>query len=508
MIVKDSFPVSRSRPFLKSKLLPTGTNVALSHYPQQAFGKRLLRCYENTSFYAILYHNSFRRRNSLIVVPAFGFSAGDFIAVIGLIAKARKALRETGGAASQYQQKTFISVLQRVQALEPTSQNAAILQKFQLSSHICHGPLAHFSHEIRKFESPLSLFPAASTGSSTAKVSKLGRKVQWAVVVEDELAKLKTAITPQLALVDVLLQLESVKRLNALELKSQEILSQTTDLVAAAGNIMDYIVNRLVSKDQLAPLEPLLDGLSLQQSSQHQVTVDYLCSTQDAIHSIQSAVASQELLLRDALDQVKAVPDPAVARMRPRGHSSQITTSLLPPLEDPMPQCSVSGLSTTELLAQHCVQSLDILQLGIYELIVVFLFMMPAFHCFQRAFKVISRGPTFLLQDNIQLEDALGRIMSLPYDQFRHIPVLRSLLECEFKGCPWEGKVRKQEYHILISNFGTALTSKIDEQTVWICPGSKLLTSMRLKRCLQAQKMCPRCLRFASCVDLTGWTTW
>jgi hypothetical protein len=46
-----------------------------------------------------------------MVVPAFGFSAGDFISTIGVIARVAKALRDTDGAATYYQ-RTYLELQQ------------------------------------------------------------------------------------------------------------------------------------------------------------------------------------------------------------------------------------------------------------------------------------------------------------------------------------------------------------------------------------------------------------
>lgn len=54
-----------------------------------------------------------------MVVPAFGFPIGDFIAIIQLTAKALRALREANGVSSHYQQtvkylELLESLLQKV----------------------------------------------------------------------------------------------------------------------------------------------------------------------------------------------------------------------------------------------------------------------------------------------------------------------------------------------------------------------------------------------------------
>ena len=77
-----------------------------------------------------------------MVVPAFGFSAGDFIAAINLICTVSKALGEVHGAGTQYQQarielSLLEDVLRMVQGLELTTENANTVEKIQVCAHMC-----------------------------------------------------------------------------------------------------------------------------------------------------------------------------------------------------------------------------------------------------------------------------------------------------------------------------------------------------------------------------------
>jgi hypothetical protein len=81
-----------------------------------------------------------------MVAPAFGFGAGDLVKAIELIGTVSKALRDTDGAATSYQQASLeLSILQgvlnRVQALEVTAENADIVEAIRLCSLTCETPL-------------------------------------------------------------------------------------------------------------------------------------------------------------------------------------------------------------------------------------------------------------------------------------------------------------------------------------------------------------------------------
>ena len=71
-----------------------------------------------------------------MVPSAFGFSAGDIVAAIELTIKMGKAIRETGGATTEYRLASqdiqlLRQVLEITQALQPCSANAGHVNAIQ-----------------------------------------------------------------------------------------------------------------------------------------------------------------------------------------------------------------------------------------------------------------------------------------------------------------------------------------------------------------------------------------
>lgn len=72
--------------------------------------------------------------------------------------------------------------------------------------------LRRFENEIEKFKPYLDWKPCDAGKSGNGFIVRAGRKIQWTVAVQDEVAKLKASIGPQLAAIELFLQLETLER--------------------------------------------------------------------------------------------------------------------------------------------------------------------------------------------------------------------------------------------------------------------------------------------------------
>ena len=149
-----------------------------------------------------------------------GFSVGDFIAVIGLITKVGKALKDSGGAASEYQDvvqelESFQTVLQSLGAL-PLKEQAGISPALRLTNLIstCERPLKEFLSRIAHFE--------ASLGASTNRnsLTKIPRKAQWGALMSAEIPKLRSVVAAKVLQLNLVLQSYSTYEA-CFDLKSQ-----------------------------------------------------------------------------------------------------------------------------------------------------------------------------------------------------------------------------------------------------------------------------------------------
>ena len=154
-----------------------------------------------------------------MVVP-FGFSFGDFVDGLQLLNTVVAALRETGGASSEFEYtvielENIDSILCRVQGFQATDSTSDLFNKLHFLGHTCNVPLRNFLAKLEKLEPELGTTHNCTASSSTSpKFQKYGkqplRRVQWAVQFKNHVSDLKAAISPQLALIEILLQMISL----------------------------------------------------------------------------------------------------------------------------------------------------------------------------------------------------------------------------------------------------------------------------------------------------------
>ena len=153
------------------------------------------------------------------MTPAFGFSIGDFISLIGmrvwlseflmltktdLIRKISKALKQTGGACSEYQNviielKSLKHTLQHLEALEPTEDNLSHVNAIRGMALACQLPLRDFMTKLEKYEN--SLGPWAERSAFRG----LTRKARWAVGFTEEVEKLGALVAAKQISINLLL---------------------------------------------------------------------------------------------------------------------------------------------------------------------------------------------------------------------------------------------------------------------------------------------------------------
>ena len=125
-----------------------------------------------------------------------------------LVRKISKALKETGGASSEYQDavielKGFEHVLQHLQALEPTEDNISHVNAIRSMALACRLPLQDFMTKLEKYES--SLGPWAERKSFRAG----SRKAHWAISFGQEIEKLRALVVAKQISINLLLAMQS-----------------------------------------------------------------------------------------------------------------------------------------------------------------------------------------------------------------------------------------------------------------------------------------------------------
>ena len=156
--------------------------------------------------------------------PVFGFSVGDFVSVIGerpelqeadyclllllvLVSKISKALKKTGGAASQYQDavtelNTLGYLLEQLKTLKVDGRNAHRVNTIRGMVCACEASLQDFLKKLDKFEASLG------EQAKTAWYRGLPRKTQWAAAFGQEVETLRLLIAGKIVSINAMLAID------------------------------------------------------------------------------------------------------------------------------------------------------------------------------------------------------------------------------------------------------------------------------------------------------------
>ena len=138
------------------------------------------------------------------MVP-FGFSAGDFATAIGLIVRISKALKDSGTAAGECRDvlqdlQTLQQLLELLETLRPAAGSVSHINAIRGLALDCRIPLLEFAQKIESYA------PALGVGSSKGMVTRGVKKVQWALLVEEEVAKFRGIIAAKVHNITLLLE--------------------------------------------------------------------------------------------------------------------------------------------------------------------------------------------------------------------------------------------------------------------------------------------------------------
>lgn len=133
----------------------------------------------------------------------FGFSVGDFIAALDLIANVVDALRESGDASKRYRElvrqlDSLESVLLRVKRLELDESQHAEHVALQQAASQCQRTVDEFWKKIKKYQPTLGL-------ARSSRLKEGWMKVRWAVCKKEDVNAFKTDIAAHTESIQLLL---------------------------------------------------------------------------------------------------------------------------------------------------------------------------------------------------------------------------------------------------------------------------------------------------------------
>jgi histidinol dehydrogenase len=134
----------------------------------------------------------------------FGFSVGDFIAALELVATVVDALRESGEASKQYrglvrQLDSLESVLLRVKRLELDESQHAEHVALQQAAAQCQRTIEDFWKKIKTYQ------PALSFKGTASRLKEGWMKIRWAVCKKEDINTFKADIAAHTDSIQLLL---------------------------------------------------------------------------------------------------------------------------------------------------------------------------------------------------------------------------------------------------------------------------------------------------------------
>ncbi|OAG42663.1 hypothetical protein AYO21_02946 [Fonsecaea monophora] len=366
----------------------------------------------------------------------FGFSVGDFVAVIQLTGKIISSLKGVGGSASEYQHavvelESLKRLLEKVTKLTITEDNAVQVNALRGLALACEPCLQEFYQKLRSYEA--SIGPYAPRG----RLKGAFHKVKWAFLGSEEFSQFRKFIAMKVLCLSLLLSMHIFE--SASTRNSQEHI--------AHFSLLDEITKLRESMERLE--------LANQQRSSHLDHEASLRPIQDKVEDIAARLESHLTPVSSALTSV--------------GRAVFGFHNVLGQIIDFLG----SFRRETKVALQRIIQT----NMQIYALLLT-------------SQNSPGHSPS-MLSDAILFEDALGRTVSLPYQWFRHWEAFEGLLRAEFKGIPGEAKVLEGQYHLIDTKGGGAIIKKQDwHRTVF--PGSSVTMSVIISQIRWQGGLCPR----------------
>jgi hypothetical protein len=136
---------------------------------------------------------------------SFGWSAGDIVAALKLLYKTGSALKDLGGASSNFQDiysflQTLSQTLEHLNALQATPFDPDLSKNLREQCDQIRVPLAKFLADVeRRFE------PALGLNSQNNRILTAPRKIQWALLTSKKIKRLQDRITVPMAAIGLIL---------------------------------------------------------------------------------------------------------------------------------------------------------------------------------------------------------------------------------------------------------------------------------------------------------------
>lgn len=134
----------------------------------------------------------------------FGFSAGDFISALELVATVVDALRESGESSTEFralvaQLTTLQTALESVNRLDIDDAQQGEVIALQQAAAQCQRTIDAFWKKIQKYQ------PSLKAGGSGSRVRDGWMKIKWALLKKEDLVRFKMDLVGHTESIEMLL---------------------------------------------------------------------------------------------------------------------------------------------------------------------------------------------------------------------------------------------------------------------------------------------------------------
>ena len=154
------------------------------------------------------------------MVPAFGFSVGDFIAAGRLVLRVKQAFDDHKGASAEYQQliqniEALQIIFTYLQTLESDEATQGLANAIRTQAALSLQPLKALLESVEKYDKRLGV-QSTRRGAGTK-----ARQAQWALMVAEEVPKVLSVVSLEIQKMNMLLSVGQLWATKSSENKSR-----------------------------------------------------------------------------------------------------------------------------------------------------------------------------------------------------------------------------------------------------------------------------------------------
>jgi hypothetical protein len=139
----------------------------------------------------------------------FGFSVGDFLAVINLICDITNSVRATGGARSEYQEliRDLETLKKALKHIQENYEQTTTINSINYAVLSCRLPLENFLNKFCKCGE------FSDTLAKNSDIHTAAAKLMWTFSYKEEIKKLQSYLNPHVSVIDTLLTVYGVDKM-------------------------------------------------------------------------------------------------------------------------------------------------------------------------------------------------------------------------------------------------------------------------------------------------------